>query len=326
MKKYISLALVLAMTFSLVGCSTASTETTTPTVEVEDTVDVVTISVRNGNDEMIDLDVPYAPTRVVFLDYVALDMCATLGILDNIEYLTIQSSLADYLQAHIPEGSYDLGGLKEYDMEAIMEFEPDLIFSSGRTAAMYDEFSLIAPTVCTSLSYEPSTWDSFQQVNLRNASIFGMEEEAQTIIDSYTERFEALQGWGEGHSAALTIFTGGAMTTLGNSSRTSMIANDIGFENVAADIDTTHGADASYEAMLALNPDYIFVLDRDSAISAEGASLASELLDNAIIRETSAWQNGNIIYLEPVVWYQHEGGLGAMDVMLSDLEVGMKNY
>ncbi len=313
MKKLCSMILSLAMVFCMMAVSTASA--TTP--------EFVTISVRNAESEMIDLDVPYSPTRVVFLDYVALDMCATLGILDQIEYLTIQGSLADYLQAYIPEGSYDLGGLKEYDMEAIMEFEPELIFSSGRTTAMYDEFSMIAPTVCTALTYEPSSWDSFVEMNLRNASIFGMEEEAQAIIDSYAERFETLKAWGEGKTAALTLFTGGAMTTLGNSSRTSMISNDIGFENVAADIDTTHGADASYEALLALDPDYVFVLDRDSAISAEGASLASELLDNAIIHETSAWNNGHIVYLDPVVWYQHEGGLGAMNIMLGDLEAGM---
>lgn len=329
MKKFLSLILALAMSMSLVACSSSAVEeetTTEETVATETaTPETVTISVQNAESEWIDLAVPYYPTRIVFVDYVAFDMCAALGILENpdVEFLTVQGSMADYLKAYVPEGSPDLGGLKDYDMEAIMSFEPDIIFTSGRTRAAYDEFSLIAPTVCTGLVYEPSTFESFTTLNLRNASIFGLEAEAQAMIDGYMGRLEALQAWGEGQTAALTLFTGGAMTTNGNSSRTSMITNDVGFENVAADVDATHGVEASYEALLAINPDYIFVLDRDSAISTEGASTAQELLDNAIILQTSAWQNGNIVYLEPNVWYQHEGGMLSMDVMLADLEVGM---
>lgn len=331
MKKILALILAMTMVFAMAACSSSSNEDVSDDTVVEDTTvedtapETVTVSVQNADSEWIDLEVPYYPTRIVFIDYVALDLCAALGILDNpdVEFLTIQSSLGEYLQSYIPEGSPDLGGLKEYDMEAIMSFEPDIIFTSGRTMSAYDEFSIIAPTVCTSLTYEPSTFESFKTINTRNASIFGLEDECLEIINSYTDRLEALQAWADGQTAALTLFTGGAMTTNGNSSRTSMITNDLGFLNVAADVDATHGVDASYEALLEINPDYIFVLDRDSAISAEGASTAAELLDNAIIHETSAWQNGNIVYLDPVVWYQHEGGLMAMDIMLSDLEVGM---
>ena len=32
---------------------------------------------------------------------------------------------------------------------------------------------------------------------------------------------------------------------------------------------------------------------------------------------------GNIVYLTPTVWYLAEGGITAMDVMLSDLEAGI---
>lgn len=37
--------------------------------------------------------------------------------------------------------------------------------------------------------------------------------------------------------------------------------------------------------------------------------------------QTDAYKNGKIIYLEhPAVWYTAEGGITALDVMLSDLE------
>ena len=36
---------------------------------------------------------------------------------------------------------------------------------------------------------------------------------------------------------------------------------------------------------------------------------------------TDAYQNGSIVYLaHPAVWYTAEGGITALDLMLSDLE------
>jgi len=72
---------------------------------------------------------------------------------------------------------------------------------------------------------------------------------------------------------------------------------------------------------VAENPDYIFVMDRDSAIGTEGAQLAQEIMENELVMSTDAYKNGNIVYLEhPAVWYTAEGGITALDIMLQDLE------
>ena len=76
-----------------------------------------------------------------------------------------------------------------------------------------------------------------------------------------------------------------------------------------------------HELLLEWNPEYIFVLDRDAAIGTDGAQLAQEIMENELTMQTSAYQNGNIVYLEhPAVWYTAEGGITALDYMLSDLE------
>ena len=73
--------------------------------------------------------------------------------------------------------------------------------------------------------------------------------------------------------------------------------------------------------MVDKDPDYIFVLDRDAAIATEGAKLAQEIVENALVMGTDAYKNGRIIYLaHPAVWYTAEGGITALDTMLSDLE------
>jgi len=83
----------------------------------------------------------------------------------------------------------------------------------------------------------------------------------------------------------------------------------------------THGNEVSFEAVVSLNPDYIFVMDRDSAISASGAQLASEIMENELIMKTDAYKNGNMVILEnPGIWYLAEGGITSLGIMLEDLE------
>ena len=65
----------------------------------------------------------------------------------------------------------------------------------------------------------------------------------------------------------------------------------------------------------------MFVLDRDAAIGTDGAQLAQEIVENELVMGTRAYQDGHIVYLaHPAVWYTAEGGITALDVMLSDLE------
>lgn len=83
----------------------------------------------------------------------------------------------------------------------------------------------------------------------------------------------------------------------------------------------THGNEVSFEAVVALNPEYIFVMDRDSAIGTSGAQLASEIMENELIMKTDAYQNGNLIILgNPGIWYLAEGGITSLGIMLEDLE------
>lgn len=89
----------------------------------------------------------------------------------------------------------------------------------------------------------------------------------------------------------------------------------------SAGVTPTHGNEVSFEAIVALNPDYIFVMDRDSAISATGAQLAQEIMENELVMKTDAYRNGNLVILEnPGIWYLAEGGITALGIMLSDLE------
>ena len=156
------------------------------------------------------------------------------------------------------------------------------------------------------------------------ASVFGAEEKAEETLAGFDVRVADLAKKAEGKTAVIGMVTSSNFNTLGDGSRCSLIGNEIGFTNLANNVDSTHGNESSFELLVSLNPDYVFVLDRDSAINTEGAQLAKQVMDNELVKKTDAYQNDRIIYLTPTVWYLAEGGITAMDVMLSDLENGIK--
>lgn len=137
-------------------------------------------------------------------------------------------------------------------------------------------------------------------------------------------RITALQAVSQGQTAIVGLVTSGSFNVLGNDGRCSIIGREIGFENIGTDsgIDTsTHGNEASFEFIMEKAPDYLFVMDRDAAIGTDGAKLAQEVMENELVMGTDAYQKGQVIYLDhPAVWYTAEGGITALDQMLSDLE------
>ena len=68
------------------------------------------------------------------------------------------STTLDYLQSYVTdENITNLGTIKEADMEAVMECEPDIIFIGGRLSASYDALNEIAPVDVFSYRYTERT-------------------------------------------------------------------------------------------------------------------------------------------------------------------------
>lgn len=358
MKKFITLTLGIVMTLSLAACGgqnsatgnsdaqsateaqtsagesaaetgteAASEENTESSAEnagsIGETPETVTIQSLNAEGAEVDLEVPYDPQRIAILDMASLDILDSLGVGDRVVG-SAQTSL-DYLQDYVTnENVSNLGTIKEADMEAVMACEPDIIFIGGRLSASYDALSEIAPVVYLATDTDLGVVESVRKNASTIASIFGLEDQVDTLMADFDSRIEALAAFAEGKTAIIGMCTSGSFNVLGNDGRCSLIGREIGFENVGvdADVDTsTHGNEASFEFVVEKNPDYIFVMDRDAAIATEGAQLAQEIMENELVMGTDAYKNGNIVYLaNPAVLYTAEGGITALDVMLSDLE------
>lgn len=359
MKKVLSMILVTAAAFSMAGCGGSSSSTATTAAATEAAADAeetaeeeaeeaeneeentaeetnedgedeaeaeaspesITITALDGAGQPVEIQVPYDPQRIVVVDLACLDILDNLGVGDRVVGAT--TTTIDYLQDYIENDDVAmLGNVKEVDMEKVMACEPDIIFMGGRMAESYDALGEIAPVVRLTTDTEIGLVESVRKNATTIASIFGLDDEIDEKMAQFDARIGALCDFAEGKTALVGMCTSGGFNLLGNDGRCALIGTEIGFDNLGASGSTsTHGNETSFELIVSLNPDYIFVMDRDAAIGTDGAQLAPEIVENELVMKTDAYQNGNIVYLEhPGVWYTAEGGITAFDYMLADLE------
>lgn len=284
--------------------------------------DTVVIKALDASGNETEVTVPKNPERIAILDMASLDIIDALGVGERV--VGSASTKLDYLQDYMTEDVANLGTIKEADLEAVMACEPDIIFIGGRLSKSYDALNEIAPVVYLSTDAQQGVVESVRKNAQTIASIFGLEAKVDGLMSGFDERISKLSAFSKGKTAIIGMCTSGGFNVLGNDGRCSLIGNEAGFENIGVDanIDTsTHGNEASFEFVVEKNPDYIFVMDRDAAIGTDGAKLAKDIMENELVMSTDAYKNGNLIYLEhPAVWYTAEGGVTALDLMLSDLE------
>ena len=310
MKKLVSLLLAILM---LLGMATAALAEAAP--------ETVTITSLNAEREPVELDVPYDPQRIAILDMPSLDILDRLGLGDRV--VGSATTTLEYLQAYVPGDTIaNLGTIKEADLEAVMACEPDVIFIGGRLSASYDALSEIAPVVFLSTDTQIGVVESVRNNATTIASMFGLEAQVDELMAGFDARIEALAAFAEGKNAIVGLCTSGSFNILGSDGRCSIISVEIGFDNLGdGDVTATHGNESSFELVVELDPDYMFVLDRDAAIGTDGAQLAREIVENELVMDTDVYRDGHIVYLaNPTVWYTAEGGITALDIMLGDLE------
>ena len=320
-KKLLLMALMAVMAVGLIACGTDKSDNESTKEEKTS----VTITSLDASKNEIELEVPYNPKRIAILDLACLDIIDELGVGDRV--VGMASTSIDYLEKYSNDASIkNLGTIKEADLEAVMECEPDIIFIGGRLSKSYDALSEIAPVVYLATDTNEGLVNSVSKNANTIASIFGMEDKIDSLMSDFGSRIDAIKKISSGKTALVGMTTSGSFNLLGNDGRCSLIGVEAGFNNLTAVGSTsTHGNETSFETVVQQNPDYVFVMDRDSAISTAGAKTAKEIVENELVKTTDAYKNNHIIYLEHSnVWYTAEGGIQALDIMLTDIEKGLK--
>lgn len=261
--------------------------------------------------------VPKNPQSVVIFDFSTLDTLDKLGV--QVKGLPKTNAPA-YLSHYNTDAYENAGGLMEPDFEAVYAMEPDLIIIANRQSEHYDEFSKIGPTILIDIETEQYL-ESFRTNVTLLGEIFSKEKEAaeelnkiETAIAELGKKVEK-----EGRTGLIVLTTGGKISAYGPGSRFGILHEAFGFKPADENIEvSTHGMSVSFEYVAEINPDYLFVVDRDAVV--EGKDTAQEVIENDMIKNTDAYRNGNIVYLNPNYWYLAGSGLISVNEMIKQIE------
>lgn len=325
MKKLNKAIIASTLALLLVACGDdkapqTESNATASTTAAAATTPAKTVTIKHASGETV---VPLNPERVVVFDF---------GTLDTLEALDIdviglpRANMPAYLSSY-DNGKYlDFGTLKEPNFEAIHGAKPDFIVISHRQAPLYEQFSEIAPTI--NLAIDNKHYLDSVTGNMKTlGQIFGKEGEAEKEIKAIEQKVADVraQTANMDENALILLVNDGKISAYGPGSRFGLIHDVLGIKPADSSIkaESTHGQTVSFEYVMDLNPDYIFVVDR-SAVVGNSDSSAKQVVENDLVKNTNAYKNGKIIYLDPNVWYLSGGGFKSTETMIDDVQNAIK--
>ncbi|HJC70243.1 MAG TPA: ABC transporter substrate-binding protein [Candidatus Brachybacterium intestinipullorum] len=270
------------------------------TVEVED---------NNGTQTV---QVP--PASVVATDNRTFETLSDWGVTLTAAARTLMPTTIDYKD---DESIIDLGNHREPDLEAVVAAEPTLIINGQRFSQYHDDFVKYAPDAVV-LELDPRDDEPFADELKRQVAVLGeifeKQSEAEALGTDLDAAMERVKSAYDGSSTVMAVNTSGG--------EIGYIAPGVGralgwtFEaldlvpalEVEGSSDDHQGDDISVEAIADSNPDWILVMDRDAAISADDPEYkpANELLESSeALAGVTAVAEGNIVYM-PADTYTNE--------------------
>lgn len=327
LKKLLGLLAVSSMAIVGVGCSST---TEAPKDEVKQEVNAqeeVAQEVVKVTHEYGEVEVPKNPKSVVVTDFGILDTIQALGVESVTGVSQDASSVPSYLKDYTTDKYVNVGGLKEPDFEALYELQPEVIFIAGRQANQYEELSKIAPVVYISTDIKDYIGSLEKNVTLLG-EIFGKEKEAEEIMTKIRNQADEVKALAEEQdaNALITMVNKGEVSVFGEASRFGIIHNTLGIKPADTNIEeSTHGQVGTFEYLLEVNPQYLFVVDRNAIDSGDVASQAAkDTLNNELVNKMSAAKEDKIIYLDPIAWYITSGGIQATEIMIQEVQEALE--
>lgn len=355
MRKLVSAVAAIAATAAMMtGCSsdsgdkkdapetTSSSEMTTEekTTEAEsdsektsseETQAVATFPVtvkHHGGELTIDKE----PKSIVVFDPSNLDTLDAIGAGDKVvgtstkflpEWLK-DSDGVNYAEVQ------DIGSFFEPDQEAIAKLNPDLIIFGPRSAQAYEGMHETFPNSILVMAdwqnapnYSEAVVETVKTIGLATGKVAEAEKAATKIADKIAEYKDMAKDKG---SALVVMTSGGELSIHGPKSRWAPIYDVFGFTPVWDDkADEGHkGQKISFETIQELNPDYLFVVDRDAAVGKSDGEAAQAILDNELVASTNAVKNGHVINLDAARWYIVMTGASNYLAELDEVAAGIK--
>ena len=292
-KKKLLLSTLAALVLGLTGCQSSMTVTT------------------DNNQSVV---VPKSPSKVVVMNYGALDTLDALGKGSIVAGAPL-SVLPSYLEQYKNTTIADTGNMKEPSIDAIKQAKPQLIIIDGRQASRAQELSKIAPVINLSVDAKNYLESTKKHINVL-ADITGTEKTASNLIQALDVKITHAQ----------TVAQASSKKAIINASSSAALIHDVLKVKRAVPffIQPINNGERPKPTFIDNNyvnnvkPDIIYVVDRSKAIGQ--AAMKEDFFDAKVLAENKT----QVVYLTPDLWYLSGGGAESLDRQIDEVINGLK--
>lgn len=314
--------IIAVLTLMLVACSDSSNKSNQESKSNEDngSKEVAKPATVEITDAHGTVTVPVNPKNVVALDNRTFETLADW----KIELAAVPKDVMPADSPYVSDESVqNIGNHREPNLEIIAAANPELVIVGQRFADYYEEIKKLVPNaVVIDLNVDVSEESATPGENLVNGlknstialgQIFDKNEEAKQVVADFDKVIENAKSAYNGTDKVMSVIVGGGDIGFAapHSGRVWGPMYEIfGWAPALEVADSTSdhkGDEVSVEAIAQSNPDWLFVLDRDAAISGEKDAVpAQDVIANApALQKTTAVSKKHIIYA-PADTYTNE--------------------
>ena len=294
-------ALGLAACSSGATTSQSSSQPTAAASENTQATQASSVSI-DANDGTVEIKLPV--TRAASLDNRTFEVLAQW----DVQLVAAPKKLIPTtVTAFNGEDVADVGMHRDPNLEALVAAEPDLIISGQRFSKYDAQIKELAPDIPL-INLEPREGQPFNEELIRQVTdlgeIFGKQAEAKQLVDDFNASIERAKNAYDGSSTVMAVDVSGGnigYVAPGKGRTWGPVFDLLGLKpalEVEGSTDSHTGDDISVEAIAQANPAWIFVLDRDAAITKDGSNTPAETVinDNAALQNVAALQNKHVVY------------------------------
>lgn len=327
MKRFTTLVFMVILALSLAACgssntastantsnASSSTETSAPASEPEKPT-TVEITDNHGT-----VTVPINPKNVVALDNRTIETLAEWGIKLAAAPKNVMPADSIYVS---DESVQNIGSHNEPNLEIIAAVDPELVIVGQRFAKYYEDIKKLVPNAAViDINIDVSAKDGtagdnlvngFKNVTTMLGQIFDKNEEAKELNARFDKALEEAKAAYNGTDTVMSVIVSGGNIgySAPQSGRVWGPLYDIFGWKPSLEVENStsdhQGDEVSVEAIAQSNPDWLFVLDRDAAISStEQKTPAQDVIANSpALQNTTAVSKGQIVYA-PADTYTNE--------------------
>jgi len=275
--------------------------------------------------ELGTTSIAYHPQRAAVLDMNEADFLDQLSI-------PIAGMPKDYVPHFLQKYKddqkvQDLGAIVQPNMERIYTLKPDIILMTPLQANQYQALSKIAPTVHYDINFNNSQQHHIEAIKahlITLGQIFNQQQLATQKVDALDAKLAEVRKItaNRPEKALVVLHNNGAFSNFGVQSRYGFVFNAFGVKPASTVVDTSlHGQPISSEFIKQADPDILYIVDR-TAVMEHRPTIDAERMSNPLLRQTKAWKNGKVVFVDADAWYITAASPTSMHILIDDVIKG----